>query len=77
MPRRQDTYTYPLLRTGAKLYSILFTVSYIIIHAVFYVFAFTDLTHEMRRLVLVVNDVNLFTDIRHQHHPIILKRENQ
>ncbi len=23
--------------------------------------------HEMRRLVLVANDVNLFTGIRHQH----------
>ena len=29
-------------------------------------------THEMRRLVLMVNDVNLFTGIRHQHQAIIL-----
>ena len=31
-------------------------------------------THEMRRLTLMVNDVNSFTDISHQHQPIILKR---
>ena len=31
-------------------------------------------THEMRRLMLMVNDVNSFTDISHQHQPIILKR---
>ena len=30
--------------------------------------------YEMRRLVLMANDVNLFTGIRHQHQPIILKR---
>ena len=30
--------------------------------------------HEMRRLMLIVNDANLFTGIRHQNQPIILKK---
>ncbi len=30
--------------------------------------------HEMRRLMLMVNDANLFTGIRHQHQPIILTK---
>ena len=30
--------------------------------------------HEMRRLVLMVNDVNLFTDSHHQCQAVILKR---
>ena len=31
-------------------------------------------THEMRRLMLMVNDVNSFTDISHQYQPIILTK---
>jgi len=30
--------------------------------------------HEMRQLVVRVNDVNLFTDSHHQYQVIILKR---
>ncbi len=73
----QQLYTSPnhYCRQGNRHSVCAFTVSDNTTRAGFFMFLLLLISaHEMRWLVLVANDVNLFTDIRHQHQPIILKK---
>ena len=64
-----------LLQRGFLL--ITYVETYNIISTFFMFLLLLISTHEMRRLMLMVNDANLFADIHNQHQPIVLKRENQ